>query len=262
MKTQDTKTCRNLLISLAALLVVLSPMIGEAGPMEQAAGWIGKDCVHVATRPLADFLDAQGTLNDPPQFFPPVKDYGGWADNPSITFGLVDYAGLANQYITEQTGRSLGTKMNGLVLECTRRDGSAQIVVALLTTRALGFAQSIADLEANGFDFLSTSTIFGAKAQDVVAGEQAAVGPVIVLTTFSISAPGAALPDFLDVVNNPAQYAPVKLSFSSTTFGRCADGKRARLDVHQVGATDDENVLVFSREIVRLVDADGGGCVD
>lgn len=246
---------------VAALLAVLFPILAEAEPMGEAGPLIGQHCT---TRPLSDFLNAQGTLNNPPQFFPPVKDYVGWADavDPDTqlptTFALVDYAGLANEYIKIQTGHSLGTKLSGLVVECKLADGKAQIAVTLFTTRALGFAQSIADLAQNGFDFLNTPTIFGAKAQDVVNGADAAVGPVTLLTTFSISAPDAALPDFLDVVNNPGDYAPVKLNFTSTTFGKCSNGSKALLHVHQVASTNDQNALIFSKETVEVVDTDGG----
>lgn len=262
MKTRGTKNWRSVVVSFSVLLALAAPMPGEAGSMEDAAGLlVGKGCLRISTRPLSDFLKAQGTLPGP-QFFPPVKNYVGWADNPFVTFALVDYAGLANEYIKEQTGQSLGTKASGVVLECKRANGRAQIAVALLTMRASGFAQSFEDLDENGFDFANTPTIFGAKTVDVVAGADAAVGPVVLLTTFSISAPGAALPDFLDVVNNIAPYAPIKLSFTSTTFGKCSDGTRARLDVHQVAASNDEDELVFSREIVELTDRDGGDCVD
>ncbi len=263
MKTRRTKNWRTVVISLAAPLALLVPMLGEAGAMGEATGLLaGKGCLRISTRPLSDFLVAQGTLNNPPQFYEPVKDYVGWADGSFVTFALVDYAGLANEYIKSQTGRSLGTKVSGVVLECKRADGKAQIAIALFTTRALGFAQSIADLQENDFDGIVTPTIFGAKTVEVVSGAQAAVGPVVLLTTFSIAAPGAKLPDFLDVVNDTPTYAPIKLSFTSTTFGKCANGTRARLDVHQVAATNDEGDLVFSKEIVELTDNDGDDCVD
>jgi len=109
MKTQDTKNWRNVVIALAALLAVLFPLLGEAGAL------VGKHCT---TRLLSDFLNAQGTLNDPPEFFPPVKDYGGWTDGNVMTFttfALVDYAGRANEYIKAQPGgHSLGTKVTAL----------------------------------------------------------------------------------------------------------------------------------------------------
>lgn len=246
------------ILVITALLGGLSPLLAEAGSLGKSGPLVDKNC---SSRLLSDFLEAQGTSS---QFFTPVEDYVGWADGGFITFGLVDYAGLANEYIKAQPGgHSLGTKVRGSVIQCALSDGRAKITVALFTTRALGFAQSIADLEANGFDFLNTPTIFGAKAQDVVKSAKAAVGPVTLLTTFTISKPDAGLPDFLDVVNNSANYAPVKLDFRSTTFGTCSDGKtKARLDVHQAASTDEQNILVFSVEKVEVVDAKGGNCVE
>lgn len=238
----------------AALLAALFSVIGEAPQVGEAGSPGAKHCT---TRPLSDFLNAQGTLDNPPQFFPPVKDYVGWADGNFITFALVDYAGLANEYIKARTGHSLGTRMAGVVVECRLTDHRTQVTVVLSTTRALGFAQSVQELSDNGFDFLNTRTIFGAKAQEVVNGAEAAVGPVTLITTFSIAAPGAALPDFLDVINNPGNYVPVKLDFTSTTFGRCSNGTKAVLHVHQAAATDDQGALVFSKETVEF---DGGAC--
>lgn len=277
MNTQNTKKMMKTInlwkstLILTAMLAVLFPILGEAGPMgkygplEQAGPLlgqlVGRQCLSVKTRPLSDFLNAQGTLNDPPQFFPPVKDYSGWADavDPNTqlptTFALVDYAGIANKYIKAQTGHSLGTEMQGSVIECKLSNNTAKITVALFTTKALGFAQSIQALANNNFDFLITPTIFGAKAKDVVNGADAAVGPVTLLTTFIVQKDSNGkfpLPDFLDVVNNSAKYAPVTFNFTSITFGKCANGKRAGLNVHQVAATNDKNPpeLVFSKETV------------
>jgi hypothetical protein len=67
----------------------------------------------------------------------------GWTDKTFTTFGLVDYAGLAAEYINQQTGKSLGTKVTTcLVTEEALINGKTKISVALSTTRALGFAQS------------------------------------------------------------------------------------------------------------------------
>jgi len=261
MTTQDTRNWRKVVIAGAALLAVLFPLLGEAAPLGKAKPLIqprvSKQCV---SRSLSDFLNAQGTLNNPPQFFPPLQDYVGWVDGKGITFALVDYAGLADTYIKAATGHSLGTKVRGTVMQCELADGRAEITVALSTTKALGFAQSIADLTAHSFDFLNTPTIFGVKAQDVVNGEAPATGPVSLFTIFSISAPGAALPDFLAVVNNPAPYAPVKYSFMSTTCGRSSDGRIARLDVHQMASTNRDKEFVYTVEHVNVVGAQGGNC--
>jgi hypothetical protein len=56
----------------------------------------------VNTETCSDFLSAQGTTS---RFFPPVPDYVGWTDNPFTTFGLVDYAGLADKYYPGGDGK-------------------------------------------------------------------------------------------------------------------------------------------------------------
>lgn len=230
------------------------------GPLEKSEPLVGKDCFE---RPLSDFLNAQGSSSS---FFPPVKDYVGWADavDPDTelptTFALVDYAGLANEYIKAQTGHSLGTRVRGRVVQCNLDGNKAQITVTLSTTKAMGFAQSIEDLVASGFDFDATPTIFGAKAIDVANGADAAVGSATLRTTFSITKDdddNASLPDFLDVVNNAGNYLPVELSFRSTTPGKCSNGRRAVLHVCQVASTKD-GVLVYSNERVDF--SPSGAC--
>ena len=155
-------------------------------------------------------------------------------------------------------------------LECSLASRKAQITVALFTTHALGFAQSLSVLAENSFDFLNTPTIFGAKAQDVVKGEKPALGPVTLFTTFTIPHPGGPLPDFLDVaLSNPTEYGPAKFSFASTTFGKCAyNGRLARLDVHQNASTEDQaddqdlwKWKVYTTEEVQLLDISGGDCL-
>ena len=95
MQTQAPKHWRNVVIAVTALLAVLFPLLGQAGPMGEAGVSVSTSCLPETPRPLSDFLDAQGTTQ---KFFPPVHDMLGWADGPLIDFGLVDYAGLANAY--------------------------------------------------------------------------------------------------------------------------------------------------------------------
>jgi len=250
MKTQDRKNWRNVVISVTALLAVLFPTLGRAGSMGEAGLLVSTNCLHVTTRPLSDFLDAQGTTS---LFFPPVQDMLGWTDGPLINFGLVDYAGLANAYIEQTTGTSLGTEVSGTVIECARDNGTAMISVAFGTANALGFAQSIAELAANNFDFLNTPTIFGAKAQDVVAGADPSLGLAQFRTTFVIGHPGDPLPDIrIAFQDNIPDVRPITLDFRSTTVGTLPDGTRARLRIQQVGATDEDGNLIFTREIVEI----------
>lgn len=266
-------------LSFAAFMLTAFPLLCQASPMGEGgpmgnAGIMGQprlqadpDCVTVTNRPLSDFLSAQGTLNDPPAFFPPVKDYVGWVDGGVEVFALVDYAGLANASIKSATGVSLGTNVVGYVKECGLADGKTLVTVGIFTTRALGFAQTVEALDQNGFDFGGTPAFFGVKAADVRRPGAAAAGPASLTATFAIEEPGGLLPDMVDVLyNNPAGYAPLSFSFTSSTFGDCTGdarrGRKARLDVHQAGATDDAGIMVYTAEKVEVTEADGGNCRD
>src|SRR5262249_50207254 len=153
----------------------------------------------------------------------------------------------------QTTGTSLGTRMNGTVTECALGNGTAMISVVLNTAKALGFAQSIPALIDNNFDFLNTPTIFGAKAQDVVAGANPALGTSTLRTTFVIGHPGDALPDIrIAFQDNIPDVRPITLDFRSTTVGTRPDGTRAILSIQQVGVTDQNGDLSFTREIVDI----------
>lgn len=113
-----------------ALTAGLLPLTAEAGTLN-ADGDVGQSppsiiqqsttsdtsgelsAIKIKTRPCSDFLNAQGKTS---RFFNPVPDYVGWTDavNPNTllpeTFGLVDYAGLADKYIKAKTGKSLGVR--------------------------------------------------------------------------------------------------------------------------------------------------------
>lgn len=227
-----------------AMMACIFPLAGHGGMPDD----LGK----CTTRPISDFLDAQGSTAF---FFPPVADMLAWIDYALEYFALVDYAGLADDYIESETGSSLGTRMQGTVLECATGDDRTKVSVVLNTSKALGFAQSVEDLFASNFDFLNTPTIFGVKAQDVVGnGDTPALGPAELKTTFFIEAPGAALPDIrIAFQENVPDVRPITINFKATSIGRLPDGTKARLRVQQVGATDaTTGDLVFSREIVDL----------
>lgn len=181
-------------------------------------------------------LGAQGTTS---MFVPPVPDYVGWVDADFVTFALVDYAGLANAWIEAETGgaTSLGTGVRGKVTERARSDGRADVRVALTTGRALAWAFRIADVE---FDdplfFLNTPLAFGARAQDVVStGATPSVARVNFDITFVNSAPGAPLPDLVQLLNAPEPgQTPLVLSFVSHGCGATPAGTPARLSIRQV----------------------------
>jgi hypothetical protein len=107
----------------------------------------------------------------------------------------------------------------------------------------MGFAQDIAAIIENGFDFAVTPTIFGNKAVDIADGQPAALGSAELYLSFHINAPGDPLPDFYDVVNATGTnnkltndkliYGPVTLTFTSLT----EDGSGNCLTVNQEGVT-------------------------
>lgn len=230
---------------VSALLVFLFAILGEAEPMGEAGPQVATPPLKATTpplkvtfRPLSEFLDAQGTTS--PLFFPPVQNYVGWVDGDLTTAALVDYAGLANDYLRERHGKrhvNLDTRVHGFVIQRELASGRAQIAVALFTTNALGFAQSYADLVSSDFDYLNTPTIFGKKAQDVDSDKEATVGQSTFWITFFISEPGAPLPDLnnvVDVVKHP-EFSPVDINFTATIPGKCEHGTRAVLHVDQTG---------------------------
>jgi hypothetical protein len=223
-------------VTVFAFIGLIFPLVGQAGTLA--------DLNQCKTRPLSDFLDAQAHEST---FFPPVSDYAGWTDADFAYFALVDYAGLAN----EELNLSLGTRTSGTVLVCASDNGRVKVSVVLNTSKALGFAQSIEAIIANGFDFSTTPTIFGNKAVDVADGATPAVGPATLHTTFFIAHADDPLPNLVDALGAP-DFAPWTLDFRSTTVGLLPDGTKARLTVQEVAATDENDAFVYSREIVDL----------
>ncbi|MEA2094617.1 MAG: hypothetical protein U9P11_08645 [Pseudomonadota bacterium] len=234
--------------TLAAVVLAgfVFPLVGQADQMSD------RGCTK---RPLSDFLDAQGTTE---LFFPPVQDMLAWTDLEFVNFALVDYAGLANNYLESvDPALSLGTEVKGRVLECIGRDSTVTIKVVLSTENALGFAQSVDELIASDFNFLNTPTIFGAKAQDVLGGAEPAIGHVRLQAAFTINESGEPLPDIRIMYQEQlADHSPATIDIRSTTEGTLPDGTEATLHIQQVAETNEAGELVFSREIVDIKIAD------
>ena len=225
------------ILAVAVLAVFVFPLVGQAGQTPD------RGCTK---RPLSDLLDAQGTTK---LFFPLVQDMLAWTDLDFVNFALVDYAGLANDYLEGE----VGTKVNGRVLECIDNDGTVTIKVVLSTQKALGFAQSVEALIDSGFDFLNTPTIFGAKAQDVDLGAEPAIAPASLRATFTIENPRDPIPDLRIMYQEElAAHLPATIDFRSTTVGALPDGTKAIMKIQQVGATNEVGDLVFTREIVDI----------
>ena len=207
----------------------------------------------VYQRPLEDFLQAQGVETS---FFA-HPDISGWVDPNWITFALVDYPGVIAEWLLDTYGVDLGTEVAGNVWERPLRGGGAEITVKLRAKNALGFAQAVADIIANGFDFEKTATIFGQKGSAVGAGAEPALGWAHLDVSFVISEPGADLPDLIDVLNDPGSFEPVSMSLISTISGTDADGDAAMLRVYEAAESewveaDGEYDMIYSKEVVQV----------
>ena len=159
-----------------------------------------------------------------------------------------------------QTETSLGTKVTCLVTQGKPSNGSAKITVALVATKALGFAQSIAELTGNGThdpDFAGTRTIFGAKAQDVGKWRRWLLGPATLDVSFRITKAW-----------RPWPRTPCRTSWTFSSITRVATNQstfasdpsrteRAQetLRISQAGSTGKTipcGGLIFSKEVVEI----------
>ena len=229
--------------SRAACLIAVCLMLVTTS-VAHASGW--------TARPLGDFLASQGASST---FVPPVPDYAGWVDGEFVTFALVDYPGLAAGWIEDATGgaESLGTEVRGKVVERAAPDGRAVVRVRLVTSRALSWAFLIADVDfSDPLFFLTTPLAFGARAQDVVGGATPSLGKAHFDVTFTNSAPGAPLPDLVQLLNAPLPgQLPVTFSFRSRTCGTTPDGTAARLTIDQV-CSDTGSGQVCAAAVVEI----------
>lgn len=189
-------------------------------------------------RPIADFVDRQGDYcildgvyadpcpTDPPLLFvPPVDNFIGWTDPALAIAASMDYAGLADAC----AGGAFGTEMSGSVTERPLADGRAEVHVRLHTTNALTW---VAEGDFNG------PLQFGQRLEACgePPGMEAALGSSLLHVTFINTAPGAPLPDLIQLFVAPeAGQEVVKLSFHGHADGSLADGTPGRVTVTQTG---------------------------
>jgi hypothetical protein len=220
---------RTLLLSFAVILM----MIASINPA------FGKD--NATIRPISEFVAAQGTycIDDGSGgcflFVPPIKNLIGWASPGSNRFALIDYTGVAAQWLKDGYDKDLGTVTSGTVLERPLPDGRAQVSVLLHTSNALAWA-------IDGFDFAGGPLIFGHRAPDVAAGAEPGLADCLLQVEFKNTAPGAPLPDILQLFFAPEPGQEVRvLSFRATASGPLRayfgvpEGTPGRLVVTQTG---------------------------
>jgi hypothetical protein len=158
-------------------------------------------------RPIEDFLATQGTfcVDDGAGgcflFVPPDPNFLGWTndlDSAVILFAGVDYAGLANAYAPAHA-----PAISGTVTERPLADGRAEVTVLLHTKNANAW---VIELDLSG-DVLAQiagrPTLFGHRPADVLAGAPQALADSLLHVVFINSAPGASLPDLLQINGTP-----------------------------------------------------------
>lgn len=178
------------------------------------------------TRPIADFIDRQGrfcldvnfngtyvsqivdgtytsscpTGAPPLLFVPPIANFIGQGDAKSNRSASVDYAGLANHYAEQVRGISFGTTIQGTVTERRLADGRALVLVAMQTNNALTWV-----VKGTNFDAPPSEVLFGYRVPELLNGSQASVGKILVQVQFINTAPGAPLPDLIQLFFLPEE---------------------------------------------------------
>lgn len=133
-------------------------------------------------------------------FVPPIDNFIGWGDPKNGNLASVDYAGLANRWIEEESNGeiSFGTTFKGIVLERQLPDGRADVTVILNTDNALIFVTQV--------DFATGPLVFGHRAPDVLDdGAQPVLADVTFTLSFTNTALGAPLPDLIQLFFFPSK---------------------------------------------------------
>ncbi len=156
-------------------------------------------------RPFGDFLATQGTFCWPDNggclsFEPPAPNMIAFAEVENWHLGWADYAGLQNAWIEEASGgaKSLGTVVTGTIKETALEDGRALVQLNLRAKDALFWV--------NQFQFVFDAwdpMYFGARPQEVLAGADPALGNVNMMVEFINTAPGAPIPDIVQLTFFP-----------------------------------------------------------
>jgi len=211
---------------------VLGGCAGGLGLVRPSRVWADS----AAHRPIADFVDAQGTHV---VFVPPVADFIGWSAPANGRFASVDYSGQAEKRLLTQ-GMSIGTTTQGSVSERPLEDGRANVLVNLYTRNALSWV-------ILGPDYAGGPLLFGYRAPDVAAGAEPALGESHFQVEFINTAPGAPLPDLLVALgmygDPPVEgFELIAVSFRANASGTLhelaglgSDGTPARMVITQTG---------------------------
>ena len=177
-----------------------------------------------AQRPISEFVNVQGTYCSPDSFgvppgavdvngcvifVPPVKNFEGWGtpkNTPQCPIGIplaaIDYAGLANQYLTS-VGKPLGTTTSGTINEHPLSSGGYEVIVNLHTENALAWAGCDPNGTTISFNFPTAELFFGNRAPQVAAGAPPALATSELQLKFTELHKGDPMPDLLQLLSAP-----------------------------------------------------------
>lgn len=175
-------------------------------------------------RPISQFVNVQGTYCSPDSFgvppgaqdvngcvifVPPIKNFEGWgtpkntAQCPTgIPLASVDYAGLADQYLTS-LGKPLGTATSGTITESPLSGGGYEVTVNLHTKNALAWAGCDPNGTTVSFNFATAQLFFGNRAPQVAQGAPAALATSQLQLKFTELNKGDPMPDLLQLLAAP-----------------------------------------------------------
>jgi len=177
-----------------------------------------------AQRPIEDFLVTQGTYVPWGVTWTDLlpKDGANWAE--------IDYAGIKGAILELYGYPSLGTTFSGAVNERPLPDGRAEVDVVLQTHNALAWAGY-----SSGWAW-PPEFLFGHDLVEVYFGATLALGDCTLKVKFINTAPGAPLPDFVQLAFDPQPGQEViSMYFIGQAEGVMADGSPGHLKITQVG---------------------------
>jgi hypothetical protein len=185
-------------------------------------------------RPISDFLEAQGTFCIPNGsggcllFVPPVPNFIGWGDQAGNLAVSVDYGGLANTCF----GNAFGTTISGVITERSLANGRAEDTVLLHTQNAMTWV-------VQPQDFVNGSVVFGHRWNTnlptcTLNGASPTLGTSFLEIKFTNTAPGAPLPDLIQLLFSPASgQTLIEYAFQAHATGPLANGAPGMVTVVQ-----------------------------
>ena len=227
---------KTILVRWFPALLVFGALIGA--PPRAAAQ------AEVTERPISDFLETQGTFDFGFLVVPPVPNFLGFIGENAELSMAIDYAGLAD----DTCDAISGTTIAGSVTEKPLPDGRAEVTVQLRTTGAIAWV-------IEGADFGNGPVIFGVRWEEDQGGNcvidgAPALGNSLLKVTFTNTAPGAPLPDLIQLLVAPEPGQELLAFFADAdASGTLPDGTPARAGSDQAAKVVD-GVLTFFVENV------------